>query len=269
MFRLRSVLAGSIFIASMVVPSALLAQQMSYGGAGLGSALANDPYSHQSQIQAGVSDVSKRVESESAFKIIKDVKVGLKDADPNARVQELKKLRDISDPEVNRIIIDCLSDPDLRVKIKAVDLLGARQANDGVPPMSQLLFLRSTEPLLKLHAAAALGRIGDSRGALPVMEYLEEETDAGDDDRARGTAVFALGEIGSDKSTELLSTVVAKDKSDMVRRLAQEAIEKIDGELPSQHSTQLAAEKTKLVQPTDEKLAKLREFDAKMQEMER
>src|SRR5579872_1477255 len=268
MFRLRSVLAGSIFIASMVVPSALLAQQMSYGGAGLGSALANDPYSHQSQIQAGVSDVSKRVESESAFKIIKDVKVGLKDADPNARVQELKKLRDISDPEVNRIIIDCLSDPDLRVKIKAVDLLGARQANDGVPPMSQLLFLRSTEPLLKLHAAAALGRIGDSRGALPVMEYLEEETDAGDDDRARGTAVFALGEIGSDKSTELLSTVVAKDKSDMVRRLAQEAIEKIDGELPSQHSTQLAAEKTKLVQPTDEKLAKLREFDAKMQEME-
>ena len=269
MFRLRSVLAGSIFIASMVLPSTLLAQQMSYGGAGLGSALANDPYSHQSQVQAGVSDMSKRVESESSFKIIKDVKLGLKDADPNARVQELKKLRDISDPEVNRIIIDSISDPDIRVKIKAVDLLGARQANDGVPPMSQMLFLRSTEPLLKLHAAAALGRIGDSRGTLPVMEYLEEETDAGDDDRARGTAVFALGEIGSDKSTELLSTVVANDKSDMVRRLAQEAIEKIDGELPSQHSTQLAAQKTRLVRPTDEKLAKFREFDAKMQEMDR
>jgi HEAT repeat protein len=269
MFRLRSVLAGSIFIASMVVPGTLLAQQMSYGGAGLGSALANDPYSHQSNMQAGISDMSKRVESESAFKIVKDVKLGLKDADPNARVQELKKLRDISDPEVNRILIDSLSDPDIRVKIKAVDLLGARQANDGVPPMAQMLFLRSTEPLLKLHAAAALGRIGDSRGSLPVMEYLEEETDAGDDDRARGTAVFALGEIGSDRSTELLSTVVANDKSDMVRRLAQEAIEKIDGELPSQHSTELAAEKTKLIQPTDEKLAKLREFDAKMQEMER
>jgi hypothetical protein len=63
--------------------------------------------------------------------------------------------------------------------------------------------------------------------------------------------------------------VVANDKSDMVRRLAQEAIEKIDGELPSQHSTQLAAEKAKLVQPTDEKLSKLREFDQKLQEMER
>ena len=62
---------------------------------------------------------------------------------------------------------------------------------------------------------------------------------------------------------------MANDKSDMVRRLAQEAIEKIDGELPNQHSTQLAAQKAKLVQPTDEKLARLREFDHKLQEMER
>jgi hypothetical protein len=268
MFRLRLALAGAIFIGAAALPSVLFAQQMSYGGAGLGSALANDPYSHQSNMQAGISDMSKRVESESAFKIIKDVKVGLKDADPNARVQELKKLRDLQDPEVNRILIDSLSDPDIRVKIKAVDLLGARQANDGVPSISQMLFLRSTEPLLKLHAAAALGRIGDARGTLPVMEYLEEETVSGDDDRARGTAVFALGEIGNDHATELLSSVIAHDKSDMVRRLAQEAIEKIDGELPSQHSTQLAAAKSR-IQPTDEKLAKLREFDAKRQEMER
>jgi hypothetical protein len=55
----------------------------------------------------------------------------------------------------------------------------------------------------------------------------------------------------------------------MVRRLAQEALEKIDGELPSQHSTEVAAQKAKLVQPTDEKLSKLREFDQKLQEMER
>jgi len=134
--------------------------------------------------------------------------------------------------------------------------------------MSQLLFLRSTEPLVKLHVAAALGRIGDARGTLPVMQYLEEERTAGDDDRARGTAVFALGEIGSDKANELLSQVVSADKSDMVRRLAQEAVEKIDGELPNQHSTMVAA-KAKVVQPTDEKLAKLREFDKKLQEMER
>ena len=266
MFRPRLALAGAVVIGVAALPAFAHAQ---YGGSGMGSALSADPMSHQGKVQAGIDDIRNRTESESPMKVLKDVKLGLKDADPNVRVQELKKLRNLQDPEVNKIIMDCLSDPDIRVKIKAVDLLGARQANEGVPPMSQLLFLRSTEPLVKLHAAAALGRIGDSRGTLPVMEYLQEETAAGDDDRARGTAVFALGEIGSDKSNDLLSQVVANDKSDMVRRLAQEAIEKIDGELPSQHSTQLAAEKAKLVQPTDEKLSKLREFDQKLQEMER
>jgi len=266
MFRPRLALAAAIVLGAAAMPAVALAQ---YGGTGMGSALSADPMSHQGQVQAGVADISKRAQSESPFKIIKDVKLGLKDADPNVRVQELKKLRTLEDPEANKILMDSLSDPDIRVKIKAVDLLGARQANEGVPPISQLLFLRSTEPLLKLHSAAALGRIGDARGVIPVMEYLEQETVAGDDERARGTAVFALGEIGSDKANELLSQVSTIDKSDMVRRLAQEAIEKIDGELPSQHSTQIAAQKAKVVQPTDEKLAKLREFDKKLQEMER
>src|SRR5579863_4299744 len=240
-----------------------------YGGQGLGSALSSNPMSHQGSVKAGIDDIAHNAQQETPFKIIKDVKLGLKDADPNVRVQELKKLRNLQDPEVNKILMDTLSDPDIRVRIKAVDLLGARQANEGVPPISQMLFLRSTEPLLKLHAAAALGRIGDARGTLPVMEYLEEESNSGDDDRARGTAVFALGEIGNDRATEVLSSEVTNDKSDMVRRLAQEAIEKIDGELPSQHSTELAAQKARMIQPTDEKLSKLREFDQKLQEMER
>jgi len=265
MFRSRFALTAAIVVAAATLPGVVHAQ---YGGQGLGSALSADPMSHQGNIQAGVDDIAKRAGSESAFKIIKDVKLGLKDADPNARVQELKKLRNLSDPEVNKILIDSMSDPDIRVKVKAVDLLGARQANESVSPISQLLFLRSTEPLLKLHAAAALGRIGDARGTIPVMEYIEEESLADNDDRARGTGVFALGEIGNDKATELLSHVAANDHSDMVRKLAQEAIEKIDGELPTQHSTQLAATKS-TVETTDQKLAKIRAFDLKRQEMER
>jgi hypothetical protein len=266
MFRSRLALAAALVIGSVALPLVARAQ---YGGSGLGSALANNPMSHQNNIEAGVSDISKNASKETPFKVIKDVKEGLKDADPNVRVQELKKLRDLQDPEVNKILMDSLSDPDIRVKIKAVDLLGVREANESVSPISQLLFLRSTEPLLKLHATAALGRIGDAGGTLPVMQFLEEEQAAGDDDRARGTAVFALGEIGSDKSSNLLSQVVSNDKSDMVRRLAQEAIEKIDGELPTQHSTQVAAQKAKMMEPTDEKLSKLREFDAKLEEMNR
>jgi HEAT repeat protein len=175
------------------------------------------------------------------------------------------KLRYLQDPEVNDILITSMSDPDVRVKIKAIDILGAREANAGVPPMSSMLFLRSTEPIVKLHLVAALGRIGDAQGALPVMQYLAEDQD----ERGRGTAVFALGEIGSDKSTPTLNKVVAQDQSQMVRRLAQEALQKIDGELPTERVKQVADDSKKVIQPTDQKLAKLREFDQKMQDSER
>src|ERR1700675_1012004 len=132
MLRSRLALGASFVIATALLPAFAHAQ---YGGSGMGSALSSDPMSHQGRVQAGVDDVVKRAGSESAFKIIKDVKLGLKDADPNVRVQELKKLRDLQDPEVNKILMDSLSDPDIRVKIKAVDLLGARQANEGVSAM--------------------------------------------------------------------------------------------------------------------------------------
>lgn len=268
MARTSLFVVAAALLAVSVFPYSARAQ---YGGTGTGSALSSDAMMHQGVVHAGIDDINRHVEKETPFKIIKDVKLGLKDADPNVRVQELKKLRDLQDPEVNKILINSLSDPDIRVKVKAVDLLGARQANEAVGPMSQLLFLRSTEPFVKLHVTAALGRIGDARGALPVMQYLEEQKASGDDERARGTAVFALGEIGNEKATEMLTQVVANDKSEMVRRLAQEALQKIDGELPTQHSTQMAAQlqRTKTLRPTDEKLAKLREFDAKMQQMER
>ena len=95
-----------------------------YGGQGLGSALSSDPSSHQGQVRAGVDDIARKASQETPFKVIKDVKLGLKDADPNVRVSELTKLRDLQDPEVERILIQSMADPDLRVKLKAIDILG-------------------------------------------------------------------------------------------------------------------------------------------------
>src|SRR5947209_5878186 len=131
MFRPRFALVAAIVVGTAAAMPVIAHAQ--YGGSGMGSALSSDPMSHQGRVQAGVDDVAKRAQSESPFKIIKDVKLGLKDADPNVRVQELKKLRNLDDPEVNKILMDALSDPDIRVKIKSVDLLGARQANESVP----------------------------------------------------------------------------------------------------------------------------------------
>jgi len=262
MTNTRNLFAAFALGVALAVPQLAFAQ---YGGQGLGSALSSNPMSHQGDVKAGIDDIAKNAQAETPFKIIKDVKLGLKDADPNVRVSELVKLRYLQDPEVNQILINSMSDPDVRVKVKAIDILGAREANDGVPPMSSMLFLRSTEPIVKLHLVAALGRIGDAQGAVPVMQYLGEDQD----ERGRGTAVFALGEIGSDKAVPLLNAVVAQDQSQMVRRLAKEALLKVSGELPTEHAKTLAAANKPMEQPTDQKLAKLREMDKKMQDAER
>ncbi len=258
----RNSFAGIALGVALALPQLAFAQ---YGGQGLGSALSSNPMSHQGQVKPGVDDMASRAAQETPFKIIKDVKLGLKDADPAVRVSELVKLRYLQDPEVNPILMNSMSDPDARVKIKAIDILGAREANESVPPMSSMLFLRSTEPIVKLHLVAALGRIGDAQGVMPIMQYLGQD----EDERGRGTAVFALGEIGSDKAVPLLNTVVAQDQSQMVRRLAQEALQKVSGQLPTERAKKVAADSSKDNEPTDQKLAKLREMDKKMEDMER
>jgi HEAT repeat protein len=200
--------------------------------------------------------------SKSDAEIIKDAKRKISDADPRVRVDGLEKLRYVGNSaEVNELLFRGLGDTDVRVRIKAIDVLGARGANDAVPAMTQDLFLRETPAIERLHLVAALGRIGDSRGALPILEYLDQTTATA----SRGTAVFALGEIGDPRADDKLIQIVQNDKSPMVRRLAQEAIEKIDGELPNHHQQELKIAKQKALQPTDEKLAKLRQLDAEMQ----
>jgi HEAT repeat protein len=235
-----------------------LAILMPHGAnAQIGSALGNNPLLHQSDNYAGVDDARARGDKEGGQRIVKDVQKGMQDADPKVRVASLEKLRFLQEPEVNDLLLGGLADTDVRVKIKAIDLLGARQVTDAVSMMSQYLFLRSTEDVMKIHLVAALGRIGDARGALPVMQYLQQTTD----DRSRGTAVFALGEIGDSRATDILSKTATDDKSPMVRRLSQEALEKIDGEVPIQRVAKTAVEGNKSNQPTDQKLAKLREED--------
>jgi len=92
--------------------------------------------------------------------------------------------------------------------------------------------------------------------------YLKEAPD----DSARGTAVFALGEIGDPHASDTLVQTVTNDKNPMVRKLAQESLEKIDGELPTVHSEQTAKTDSRLI-PTDQRLSKMREVDEEMQKL--
>lgn len=247
----------------VIAAAGVIALSGSGAFAQVGSALSNNPMLHQgpTSMPNGAGDLQKRIDTETPLAQIKDAKKAMDDADPVTRVKGLKMLRDLQDPEANRILIRALSDPDIRVKMKAVNILGQREVTDSVTQMSQMLFLRSTEPAVKLHLVAALGRIGDARGVLPVMQYLEEQGD----ERSRGTTVFALGEIGDPQATDVLTRVATEDGSELVRRLAQESLEKIDGELPTQHAARLAASQN-TVMPTDQRLSKMREIDQQIQQ---
>jgi HEAT repeat protein len=191
-----------------------------------------------------------------------DASKKIDDVDPRVRVAALDELENANTPEANGLLMRELTDPDLRVKVKAIDLLGVHQFKDAVPLLSEQMFLRDTPEIVKLHSVAALGRIGDQAGTLPVMQYLQTQTD----ERARGTAVFALGEMGNPKAMDTLTQIIGNDRSPMVRKLAQEALAKINGELPSVHSEELAVERRKALEPTYERLAKMREMDEKLQQ---
>jgi HEAT repeat protein len=194
--------------------------------------------------------------------LIKEAKKRYADADPRVRVEGMERLRYVANAnQANELLERGLNDMDARVRIKAIDVLGARAVNDVVQGMSQRLFLRETPAIEKLHLVAALGRIGDSRGTLPILQYLDQ---AADED-SRGTAVFALGEIGDPVSNDKLIQIVQNDPSAMVQKLAREALEKIDGELPNHRQEELAAARRKALEPTDEKLSQLRALDAQLQ----
>jgi HEAT repeat protein len=255
MSKAGALMVGVFLLAALAFPILADAQTNYPGALANGSVL-------ESLEQAGPDSVRH---GESDDEMLKDAKKRFSDADPRVRVEGLEKLRYVSNTnEANQILFRGLTDVDVRVRIKAIDVLGARGVNDAVSAMSQQLFLRETPAIEKLHLVAALGRIGDARGTIPIIEYLDEA----DDEDSRGTAVFALGEIGDPRADDRLIQIDQKDKSAMVRKLAQEALEKIDGELPSHHQEELEAERNRALEPTDEKLSQWRKFDTELQKAE-
>jgi len=247
------IFSGGLLLAWTIAPAAALAQFGGLASPGGGGNMMGQMMRGASKAGGGGE------ESKSADQLEQDAKKGMSDADPRVRAEALDKLRHIGEPKAQEILIQGLTDPDIRVKIRAIDILGAQQATIAVPLLNQQLYLRETQPVVKLHIVAALGRIGDSRGTLPIIEYLKEAPN----DQARGTAVFALGEIGDPHASDILVQTVTNDRNAMVRKLAQESLEKIDGELPSVRSEQQTAQSDSL--PTDQRLSKMREMDREIQ----
>jgi HEAT repeat protein len=103
-------------------------------------------------------------------------------------------------------------------------MLGDMRAIDANAVLVQHLFLRTTSGDMKQLILASLGKIGDARAAQPLLEFLQRDLDPA----TRGTAIFALGEIGASESVETLERIAQADEDQTARRLASEAKAKVE-----------------------------------------
>jgi HEAT repeat protein len=146
----------------------------------------------------------------------------LESTDPEERLQGIKGLGELNEPKAIEYLMGAASDPDMSIRIKAIDTLGQIKAKDATPLLIQQLFMRDTDLGTKRRILASLGKIGDTRATGPITDFLARDMDPG----VRGNAIFALGDIGDTAAMPPLQAI-ANNGDPMLRGLAAEAMRKI------------------------------------------
>ncbi len=183
--------------------------------------------------------VQQRYKEASEGKSIDDFTKRLNDPDPAIRLEAVKSLGESNKPEAVEYLIQATGDPDQSVMIKAIDYLGKLRATAATQILVQKLFMRDVPVPVQQRILVSLGRMGDVRAAPQIVEYLDRATDPD----TKGTAIFALGEIGDHASVPKLQAIRADESIDShMRDLAGEAVAKIDRRMsPSAVAVQIPA----------------------------
>lgn len=177
----------------------------------------------QATAQMGNNSARQRYEnqpkSDKIDEYVKDLDSGVADD----RLAAVKSLGVSKDPKAIEYLIQAVGDPDERVQVKAIEMLGELRATDATHVLVQHLFIKTARPELKRRILAALGKIGDATAARPIVEFLQRDLDKS----TRGTAIYALGDIGSADAATELTKIAETDPEPSLRRLAREALGKV------------------------------------------
>lgn len=146
----------------------------------------------------------------------------LQSDDVTTRLEGVAGLGEVSDPKAVEHLVTAASDPDMRIRVKAIDVLGQVHAKEATPLLVQQLFMRDTDLATKRRILACLGKIGDTHATAPILDFLSRDVDTA----ARGNAIFALGDLGDRTALPALEAL-AKGQDEALRGLAQESIRKI------------------------------------------
>ena len=180
-------------------------------------------HSGTARAQISADQVRQRYDRETKGSGVSDYARHMDSDDPAERLKGVKSMAESSDPKAVEYLVQALGDPDMRVKAKAIDACGNLRAADATPVLIQQLFLRTTDPEVKQRILASLGKIGDQRAAKPIEEFLGHDLDQA----TKGTAVFALGDIGDPDSLDFLQNVERTEPQPTIKRIAREAEAKI------------------------------------------
>jgi HEAT repeat protein len=143
--------------------------------------------------------------------------------DPEARLEAVRGLGELNEPKAIEYLLGAASDPDMRVRVKAIDTLGHIRAREATPLLVQQLLMRDTDLGTKRRILATLGKIGDPRATGPIVDFLSRNVDPA----IRGNAIFALGDIGDRSAIPALEALARDGQDPVLRGLAVEAIRKI------------------------------------------
>jgi HEAT repeat protein len=151
----------------------------------------------------------------------------LSDDEPQTRLEAVRSLGASKDPKAIEHLLTATADADIRVKVKAIEYLGILRATDATPALAQQLFLRDVGLGVKQKVLVALGKIGDPRGAEPIMDFLKRDLDL----QLTSVALFALGEVGSEQAIAFLDSFSGAEHPLALRQLATHAASDIRSRL--------------------------------------
>ena len=147
----------------------------------------------------------------------------LQSDDPEQRLEAIRGLGEINEPKAIEYLVAAANDPDMRIRIKAIDTLGQIKAKEATPLLIQQLFMRDTDLGTKRRILACLGKIGDTRATGPIVDFMARDVDPA----VRGNAIYALGDIGDPAAIPALDALAKDGVDPALRALASEAIRKI------------------------------------------
>ena len=173
--------------------------------------------------QISAKQIQDRYQKNTKGSSIDDYVRKLNGTDMDERLKAINSLSESHDPKAIEYLLQALGDEDMRIKAKAIDALGNMRATEATPVLIQQLFLRGTEPSVKRRILASLGKIGDPKSAKPIVEFLQRDLDVD----TRGTAIYALGDIGSPDSIPALDEISSESTNPTLQRLAREATVKV------------------------------------------